>query len=75
MGFDDPIMKAIDKGGGQECDVAGVLRSLDAAGYAIVPKEPSVAMLHAGNSCCIDQCVDRHGVSKVWKAMIEAVSS
>lgn len=34
----DDIRNAIDTGGGQTCDVEGVLRALDAAGYMIVPK-------------------------------------
>lgn len=32
---DDPIYQAIDKGGGQTCDIAGVIRELAAAGYVI----------------------------------------
>lgn len=32
----DPIYKAIDSGGGQTCNVAGVIRELNAAGYVIV---------------------------------------
>lgn len=36
---DDPIYKAIDKGGGQTCDVAGVIRELMAAGFLIVSKD------------------------------------
>lgn len=34
-----PIWKAIDRGGGQTCDVRGVLRVLAERGYTIVPKE------------------------------------
>lgn len=33
---DCPIYKAIDRGGGQTCDIAGVLRELGCAGFAIV---------------------------------------
>ena len=33
---DDPIWKSIDKGGGQSCDVRGVLRQLFHDGYKIV---------------------------------------
>lgn len=44
---DSPIVKAIDRGGGQTCDIAGVLRELDVAGYVIVPKEPTEAMMKA----------------------------
>lgn len=35
---DHPIYKAIDRGGGQTCDIPGVLRELEKAGYAIVRK-------------------------------------
>lgn len=31
-----PIYKAIAKGGGQACDVAGVIRELEVAGFEIV---------------------------------------
>lgn len=31
-----PIIQAIDFGGGQSCDIAGVIRELDAAGFTIV---------------------------------------
>lgn len=32
------ILNAIDKGGGQTCNVNGILRELDNAGYKIVSK-------------------------------------
>jgi hypothetical protein len=35
---DDPIWKAIDLGGGQVCDINGIMRELDKAGYTIVSK-------------------------------------
>lgn len=35
---DHRIWKAIDHGGGQTCDVRGVLRELDKAGYKIIEK-------------------------------------
>ena len=38
MDKNDPIYKAIDTGGGQTCDVDGVIRQLDRSGFAIVPK-------------------------------------
>ena|SRR5215468_951155 len=38
---DHPIYKAIDRGGGQTCDIPGVLRELFAAGYTIVPLNES----------------------------------
>lgn len=34
-----PIWQAIDRGGGQTCDVAGILVALDNAGYVILPKD------------------------------------
>lgn len=42
---DDPIYKAIDSGGGQTCNINGVVSALDAAGYAIVPKDPTPATI------------------------------
>jgi hypothetical protein len=36
----DPLYIAIDRGGGQTCDINGVVRELEAAGFAIVKKEP-----------------------------------
>lgn len=39
----NPIYEAIDRGGGQACDVAGVIRELAKAGYTIVPiRAPAV---------------------------------
>lgn len=35
----DVVKAAIDFGGGQVCDVSGVIKALDEAGYKIVPKE------------------------------------
>lgn len=37
IGEDNPIWKAIDHGGGQTCDVCGVIRSLNEAGFIIAP--------------------------------------
>ena len=34
----DPIWEAIDDGGGQACNIRGVLQTLDERGYKIVPK-------------------------------------
>ena len=80
MGFDNPVMKAIDKGGGQECDVAGVMLALERAGYVIVPKEPTQRMLdHAFINY---MGYERQGPSKsawngrsMWNAMILAFTS
>lgn len=43
-----PIWDAIDAGGGQTCDIPGVVRELDRAGYIIVPKEPTDQMADYG---------------------------
>lgn len=40
MDENDPIYKAIDDGGGQTCDIPGVVKSLEAAGYMIVKVGP-----------------------------------
>ena len=42
---DSPIWQAIDTGGGQVCDIAGVLHELDKAGYGIVPKSFAMDVL------------------------------
>jgi hypothetical protein len=42
---DGPIWNAIDIGGGQTCDIAGVLRELTSAGYVIVKAEPKTVSL------------------------------
>lgn len=46
---DHPIWKAIDRGGGQAVDIAGVINALEAAGYVVVPKEPTEKMLVDGS--------------------------
>lgn len=38
IGEGDPIWEAIDTGGGQTCDVQGVLRVLHERGYVIVDR-------------------------------------
>ncbi len=42
IGENHPIYRAIDDGGGQCCDVAGVLRELKSAGYQIVPQRDGI---------------------------------
>jgi hypothetical protein len=62
-----PIYVAIDRGGGQTCDINGVVRALDAAGYVIVPKEPTAKMIEEGS------CVDgKHSALEIWRYMVEA---
>jgi hypothetical protein len=56
MDEDHPIYKAIDKGGGQACDVKGVIRELLEAGYVIVPHDIS-------NEAC-DKAL---GATKNWR--------
>jgi hypothetical protein len=46
MDENDPIHKAIDTGGGQTCDIPGVLRELRAAGLQIVPRDFVAAARH-----------------------------
>ena len=63
---DHPIYKAIDSGGGQACDIRGVIRELNAAGYAIVPATPTDAMCNAP--------VDAGNAARakaIWLAMID----
>jgi hypothetical protein len=62
----DPIRDAIDKGGGYSVDIEGVIRELAAAGYVIVPKVPTDAMVNSAHHACMD------GPKYVWRAMIEA---
>lgn len=42
MDENHPIYKAIDRGGGQTCDILGVIRELDKAGFVIVPRMKSI---------------------------------
>jgi hypothetical protein len=65
----DAIRDAIDKGGGQTCDIEGVLRELAAAGFVIVPKEPTEEMIpHSAHWACLE------GPKAVWREMIEAAN-
>lgn len=57
-----PIYKAIDTGGGQSCDVRGVIRELHKAGFVIVPREPTEAMLAN---------VENNGTYLDYQAMID----
>lgn len=75
-----PIYQAIDRGGGQTCDINGVVKELRAAGYVIVPREPTDAMVveamiqpyptveEAGG--LIEQ--GREAVRVEWRAMVAA---
>lgn len=44
------------------------LSALDAAGYAVVPKHPTIEMFNRG----FNMTRDGHGVSEVYKAMLTA---
>ena len=50
MDENDPIYQAIDAGGGQTCDIAGVVRELKAAGYVIVQRSILEGALEAAES-------------------------
>jgi hypothetical protein len=39
-----PVWAAIDRGGGQTCDIAGVLRELACAGFCVVPIDSAPAL-------------------------------
>lgn len=62
----DPIRNAIDSGGGQSCDVEGVMRALNSAGFVIVPREPTRAMMA---DAWDEHTFDRR---EVWQSMIAA---
>ena len=72
----DPIYKAIDIGGGMCCDIPGILCELDKAGFVIVPKEPTDAMLKAdmdlGGLGSRDGECYAADPREVWQAMIAA---
>lgn len=68
-----PIYDAIDRGGGQTCDIKGVIRELNKAGYSIVPKEPTEAMLQAAfNDGWVATMTDPEDFARWYKAMIGA---
>jgi len=48
MDENDPIYRAIDRGGGQVCDVPGIIRELQRAGFVIAPIEPTEEMIEKG---------------------------
>lgn len=70
----DRIREAIDHGGGQCCDIEGVIRELGEAGFVIVPREPTEAMLNAemslgGYGYDDDDCYCADP-KEVWRAMV-----
>jgi hypothetical protein len=44
MQENDLIWQAIDRGGGQTCNIEGVIRELKKAGFEIVPSKPTNEM-------------------------------
>lgn len=64
-----PIWHAIDNGGGQACDIRGVIRELYKAGYVIVPREPTTEMHDEGLFYSDGDVPDP---DRVWRAMISA---
>jgi hypothetical protein len=68
-----PIYEAIDKGGGQTCDITGVLRELDAAGFIIVPKEPTEQMVDYGLECLCEEnrMNGLEDVKSMWRLMLD----
>jgi hypothetical protein len=65
-----PIYEAIDRGGGQTCDIAGVIRELDRAGYVIVPREPTADIMTAGHRAQASTITDQP-LLETWQAMID----
>ena len=72
---DDPIRTAIDMGGGQCCDVSGVLRELGARGFAIVPIADARLRQAFRNADSLDwehlfRMLPDSGHGKFWKAVL-----
>jgi hypothetical protein len=63
---DHPVYNAIDKGGGQVCDIAGIFRELHAAGYVIVPIDPTDKMIEAFYESYPIDC----GPIPIWRSMV-----
>jgi hypothetical protein len=79
IGMDEshPLYQAIDRGGGQTCDIPGVIRELAAAGYVIVPREPTDAMCAAMAKYYHDNYREGHeredtSAVDIWRDMIGA---
>lgn len=73
----DPIREAINLGGGQTCNIEGVLRELHRAGYVIVPIEPTEAMCRAGAKYYHDNFREGHAkedtsMKWIWEKMTQA---
>ncbi len=63
----EQIENAIDMGGGQVCNVLGVIRELAKAGFVIVPRNATPKMLEAMN----EQAGCIYDIEAGWKAAIE----
>lgn len=74
MDENHPLYKAIDRGGGQTCDIGGVIQALLDAGYVIVPREPTDNMDIAGNEAL--PAPDGHSMPDdfrdAWRAAVDA---
>jgi len=71
MDESNPIYQAIDLGGGQCCDIAGILRELDKAGFVIVPKVATPAMLSASNKIMGGGIFNSRSDAEIWEAMVD----
>ncbi len=76
----DRIRDAIDTGGGQCCDIEGVLRELAKAGFVIVPRKATDNMIDMGlaaTSAWLDipgsaLTVNREKMRRRYHAMVDA---
>jgi len=69
------IREAIDLGGGQTCNIDGVIRALNEAGFVIVPKEPTEKMINNGTKQLIEygNPYPDYTAYQVWVDMIAAI--
>lgn len=59
MDENHPIYKAIDLGGGQVCDIPGVLRELTKAGYVIIKTDVHDELVAALEAMTLNMANDR----------------
>ena len=74
MNESNPIYQAIDFGGGQCCDIPGILRELDKAGFVIVPKVATPAMLSASDKIMGGGIFNSRSDAEIWEAMVEVAN-
>ena len=72
IGMDEnhPLYKAIDRG--QTCDIGGVIQALLDAGYVIVPREPTEAIIKAHHVVPDDNDFDQRAADN-WRNLIDAI--